>query len=399
MQVEAVRELKAQLWRELAPLVAEVAEAEPAPGRPVLVAIGLSVVDGDYGLAVRHSGEPEVAEVVLDRTAALGEGTCDVRDVGAVRALQWDPGQLQTRIRPLHPGLSVAHTAVTAGSIGAFVVAEDDERLRVLSNNHVLADSDRGGPGDVVLQPGPADGGTAPADRIGTVDRVAPLLRDRPNVVDAATAVLDEGVSADLAYPAGPLVGVAGVDLGQRVEKVGRTTGLTRGEVTVIELDGLTVQYPVGLVRFDDQIEVTGNGPGPFSAGGDSGSVVYDPASSEAVGLLFAGSERGGPGGQGLTYCNPIGVVLDELGVRLAGAEAVRHPGMEDARVAKEAVAAQLRDDPRVGGVGITRWRGGYAVRVNVVDESDVPELPTRIHGVEVQIVTVGGIRPHFHPR
>jgi hypothetical protein len=34
-------------------------------------------------------------------------------------------------------------------------------------------------------------------------------------------------------------------------------------------------------------------------------------------------------------------------------------------------------------------------VRVNIVDESDVPDLPTRIHGVEVQIVAVGRVRPY----
>jgi hypothetical protein len=335
-----------------------------------------------------------VADIVLERAAALAGAACDVRDVGVVSALQWDAGELQTRVRPLRPGLSVAHLGVTAGTIGGFVVAEGDERLQVLSNNHVLADSDRAGPGDVVVQPGPADGGESPSDRIGTVERVAPLLRDRPNVVDAATAVLDDGIPADLAYPAGPLVGVAEAGLGQQVEKVGRTSGVTRGEVTAIELDGLTVQYPVGLVRFDDQIEVTGDGPGPFSAGGDSGSVVYDPGSNDAVGLLFAGSERGGPGGQGLTYCNPISVALNELDVRLAGAGAARQPGVEDARAAKEALATQLRDDPRVGAVGISRWHGGYAVRVNVVDESDVPELPARVLGVRVQIAAVGRIHP-----
>src|SRR5919106_3662521 len=234
MRVEAARELKAELRRELDPLVAD----RLAAGEPALVAVGLSVVAGDYGLAVRHSGESALADIVVERGAALAGSACDVRDVGVVTALQWGAPELQSRARPLRPGLSVAHVAVTAGSIGGFVVADEDARLQVLSNNHVLADSDRGAPGDIVVQPGPADGGTAPADRIGTLERVAPLLRDRPNVVDAATAALDDGVEADLAYPAGPLAGITEADLGQQVEKVGRTTGLTRGQVTAIELDG-----------------------------------------------------------------------------------------------------------------------------------------------------------------
>jgi len=38
-----------------------------------------------------------------------------------------------------------------------------------------------------------------------------------------------------------------------------------------------------------------------------------------AVGLLFAGSERGGPAGTGLTFCNPVDAVLEALGARLLG--------------------------------------------------------------------------------
>ncbi|HEX5996133.1 MAG TPA: hypothetical protein VFY84_13415 [Jiangellales bacterium] len=388
MHVEAARELKAELRRELSPLVAD----RIAAGEHAVVALGLSIRAGEYAVAVRHSGQPALADIVVERGVALAGSDCDIRDIGLVAALQWSPGDLQARVRPLRPGLSVAHAAVTAGTIGGFVVTDLDQRPQLLSNNHVLADSDRAEPGSLVVQPGPADGGTAPGDRIGVLDRVAPLLRDRPNVVDAATVLLDDQVDVDLAYPAGSLAGVADAELGRQVEKAGRTTGLTRGEVTAIELDSLTVRYPIGLVRFDDQIEVTGHGPGPFSAGGDSGSVVYD-GDMNAVSLLFAGSERGGPAGQGLTYCNPIGVVLDELDVRFAGLDLDSLPGVEHARAAKEALAVRLRDDPRVGGVGLTRWHGRYAVRVNIVDESDVPDLPTRVHGIEVQIVAVGEIR------
>lgn len=137
------------------------------------------------------------------------------------------------------------------------------------------------------------------------------------NLVDAAVARLDDDVKVDPAHPAGMLTGVVEADDGLLVEKVGRTTGLTRGRISAIELDGLRVEYPVGTVSFDDQVEVTGDGPGRFSAGGDSGSLVYARDVLRAAGLLFAGSERGGPGGQGLTYCNPIGAVLDRLDVRL----------------------------------------------------------------------------------
>ena len=316
MRISTAREIKAQLLSDATVLATE-AEVAPVPGRTeVAVGVGLLGVRR-YGIAVRFSqGSPLSGEVVA-RGLALAGDDCDIREVGAVRPQQWAPEDLQGRSRPLRPGLSVAHVAVTAGTIGAFVTTGEDGAVLVLSNNHVLADSDRASAGDVVVQPGPADGGSVGGDRIGVLHRAVPLRPGGTNVVDGATATVDEGVDVEIAHPAGTLAGWVAADDDDHVEKVGRTTGLTRGRITAIELDGLRVEYPVGTVTFDDQIEVTGDGPGPFSAGGDSGSVVYAPDRLRAVGLLFAGSERGGPQGQGLTYCNPFGVVLDQLGVQL----------------------------------------------------------------------------------
>ena len=65
-----------------------------------------------------------------------------------------------------------------------------------------------------------------------------------------------------------------------------------------------------------------------------------------------------------------------------------------DVREVKREVATQLRDDPRVVGVGITRWHGRYAVRVNVVDARDAPAVPSTVHGVTIEVVAVGRIYP-----
>jgi len=75
------------------------------------------------------------------------------------------------------------------------------------------------------------------------------------------------------------------------------------------------VEYDIGLCRFDNQLEVTGD-RSHFSLGGDSGSLVFS-GERLAVGLVFAGSDTEGPEGFGVTYVNPISEVLDRLGVRL----------------------------------------------------------------------------------
>ena len=192
-----------------------------------------------------------------------------------------------------------------------------DGRLAVVSNNHVLAASDAGQLGDPVLQPGPADGGVQ-ADRIGTLTAFRRFTVEGVNLVDAAVAVLDDDVDADPGdLPGGPLTGLVpasdDIDPDDLVEKVGRTTGHTRGRISAVEVDGVAVQYDRAVHTFDDQVEIEGL-DGSFSAGGDSGSVIWRSADRAPLGLLFAGSEEGGSQGSGVTFANPLATVLALFG-------------------------------------------------------------------------------------
>jgi hypothetical protein len=81
-----------------------------------------------------------------------------------------------------------------------------------------------------------------------------------------------------------------------------------------VEVDGVAVQYDEAIYRFDDQIEMVGRS-GAFSAGGDSGSVIWRGRDRAPVALLFAGSETGGVAGTGVTFANPLSTVLTLLGV------------------------------------------------------------------------------------
>ena len=105
----------------------------------------------------------------------------DVRRTGRISTLADDPAKVRPRppvitahalgetgrTRPLRPGVSIAHAKVTAGTLGAFV--HKDGVVHALSNFHVLAGSPQAKVGDTILQPGPADGGRAPRDRVGTL--------------------------------------------------------------------------------------------------------------------------------------------------------------------------------------------------------------------------------------
>ena len=312
MQPDSARELKARL---LAALAASTTAAQTSAYEgPPHVAVGLTPAGAGLArVAVRL--EKEGDRRLLPDLGRVAESQLDVQVIGRVRALSSPaPDELQRRVRPLRPGLSVAHPEVSAGTLGGFVRVGG--RLAILSNNHVLAASDAAQIGDPVLQPGPADSGTA-RDRVASLTAFEDLAPGRPNLVDAAVAVLDPGTTAEPGLlPGGPLSGpVPGsldIEPDELVEKVGRTTGHTRGRITAVEVDGVAVQYDEGVYTFDDQIEIAGR-TGAFSQGGDSGSVIWRSRDRAPLGLLFAGSATGGDGGAGVTFANPLSTVLRVL--------------------------------------------------------------------------------------
>ena len=318
MQLDSVRELKAEVRGRLAAQVS--ASAQGAQGAPTTVALGVLPRPRGFALAVRVSSADALAlpplDAVLDRWAA----EADVRVVGRVRASATAlplPAAARRRVRPLVPGTSVAHPDVTAGTLGAFVT-DAEGRVLLLSNNHVLADTDRAGLGDPVLSPGPADGGRPGVDRVATLTAFE-RFRPEGNLLDLAVATVDDpALVGGNVVPEGVLTGVVEEVLdGVAVAKTGRTTGHTTGAVTAVELDGVTVDYGRGQVlSFDDCLEVEGDGRA-FSDGGDSGSVVYAVDGLAALGLLFAGSTTGGSQGSGLTYCNGMALALRTAGVAL----------------------------------------------------------------------------------
>jgi hypothetical protein len=311
---DSARELKALILERVRSAPPTATAGAQGVGRWPHVAVGLAPVRaGRVRVAVRLEGDADRA--VLPDLGDAAAAEVDVRVIGPVRALSSPaPGDLQRRWRPLRPGLSVAHPSVTAGTLGGFVRTAGG--LAVLSNNHVLAASDAASAGDPVLQPGPADRGT-PADRIATLTAFERFSTAGVNLVDAAVALLDGGVDADPDdVPGGPLgrtvPGSLDIEPDDPVEKVGRTTGHTHGTVTAVEVDGVAVQYDRAVHVFDDQVEVSGRS-GAFSAGGDSGSVIWRSGDRAPLALLFAGSATGGPGGTGVTFANPLATVLEVL--------------------------------------------------------------------------------------
>jgi hypothetical protein len=240
-----------------------------------------------------------------------------------------------TRRRPAPVGFSLGHPAITAGTIGGRVI-DAAGNVYVLSNNHVLANQNAAQLGDPALQPGPLDGGTDPGDRIGTLFDYEPLnlgwnqygVPPPSNWMDAAialssTSLLSNSTPTDDGYgvPSSTLFADANGDgtfddrsllLGANVQKYGRTTKLTQGQITAVNVT-IDVCYDIicfTVGRFFDQVGICCSG---FSDGGDSGSLIVSAdGTRRPIALLFAGDES-------LTYGNRIDLVLNRFGVTMDG--------------------------------------------------------------------------------
>jgi hypothetical protein len=221
--------------------------------------------------------------------------------------------------RPVPIGVSTGNAnECAAGTISCRVV-DGGGNVYALSNNHVYAQENSASIGEEVLQPGRYDtydtSGTQcyydSGNIIGTLDDYEPIVfsRHANNVIDAAiasTTTANLGTATPSDGYGTPSSVTNPAYLGQTVQKYGRTTDLTNGQVTGVNAT-ILVNYGYGrTARFVNQIVIT---PGGFSAAGDSGSLIVD-MSNNPVGLLFAGSSSD-------TIANPIGPVLSRFSVSI----------------------------------------------------------------------------------
>lgn len=211
------------------------------------------------------------------------------------------------------------HTLCFSGTLGSMVQNNTGKQF-ILSNNHVLDDSNKAKRGDPIVQPGLADVSCVqtPSDAVANLSRAVKIsFGGGTNTVDAAIAEIIPGdVGSDIKN-IGPISSTTvAPSPGLPVKKQGTATCLTFGTIASVSFRG-KISYGKGKVAtFVNQIVI--NGPLPpsnFGGPGDSGSlIVTQDSCPSAVGLLFAGS-----GDQSQTIANPISKVLSKLHVSMTG--------------------------------------------------------------------------------
>lgn len=329
-----------------------------------------------------------------------------------------------------------------SGTLGA-LVEDSAGRQYLLSNNHVLARSDHAAIGDPIVQPGLIDNNCTPnGDGPGTVPVATlsawvPLKSAQTNVdaaiaqvasrtVDSSGSILElgprqpDGTLAS-APPGTSSSGGRGEapSLQMRVAKSGRTTGLTCGGISAVNLD-VAVDYfsdcaetrPYTTRIFTNQLAISGN---RFSDAGDSGALVVDASTAEPVGLFFAGGTDSAGVGQGVA--NPASDVLNELGTAagngstfsfVGGADhpvsclsygnsavgAAQSAALSDAEITRGQQAlftARNLVNPAIGILGVSMGKSsdhpGEAAVVVYVDDPARENVPSAIDGVRTMVI------------
>lgn len=199
----------------------------------------------------------------------------------------------KTKQNPISSGISVGNINSTAGTIGSIVYDVHNGNPYILSNWHVL-DGGFAKMGDTIVQPGPYDDSNTENNKIGK------LVKSHLGVAgDCAIASIENRDFINSIYEINVAPQkIAKVELGDKVIKSGRTTGVTHGIIsrvyvtTKIDYDNVGEQLIGGFEIVVDPRNKPSDGE--ISKGGDSGSLwlVKDERGKPtniAVGLHFAG--------------------------------------------------------------------------------------------------------------
>lgn len=219
---------------------------------------------------------------------------------------------------------------VGAGTLGC-LVKDANGVFMGLSNNHVTGGWSFSDTDLPITAPGTLDVGPGAPDpfTLGHHKSTLPLMHGSPdnaNVSDNYDAAVFAIKDANLVSSMQRLqfdtpAKVASCKANTAVEKVGRTTGHTRGKIVgrAIAPEPVFVRIPEfqfsGLTYFEDFWVVEPLSGQEFARPGDSGSIIcFRPSQGQpsAVGLLFAANTT-----KSLTYIAPLDKVLQKLGVSI----------------------------------------------------------------------------------
>ncbi len=224
-----------------------------------------------------------------------------------------------------------------AGTLTALAKDKAGQLLGI-SCNHVTGGCNTASVGTPIVSPGIQD--VSPENfeivGIGLHDSTGPMSQGLPQVFDISencdiaffevselAPVCSQQGEGEGSYDTPKEFAEISVDL--KVKKWGRSTGLTHGEITKLVVEPESIDYNVtsyygpsssqtfrGTVYYPSIYEVESLSVSPFSAGGDSGSLVVSDVdgAEKIVGILIGGNNS-------KSYVLPIRDILRKRGIGL----------------------------------------------------------------------------------
>jgi len=255
-------------------------------------------------------------EILIDHDSAtrsvklpttLANHSITVRRTTKLKTLTLPKAQADTTCynEPVPAGVQIQPDGLTwVGTFGApcaYLNDDGDRRYGILSNWHVLS-SGQAIRGHTIHQP------TDHFPALATLDRYLPVGPDITNIFDAALAdaKIDgkHTIATQIHFTGEFSHEIKQPTIGMNVRKTGRTTGLTLATCTAIDAC-VRVSYGDFTASFCGQA-IFENGAGPFSAPGDSGSLILTASPFHPCALLFAGNDE-------LTVGSPLAPIVDHF--------------------------------------------------------------------------------------
>ncbi len=290
-------------------------------GVPVELTVTGTIKAGPAFSQVRYQDGKAIAPEALTPEATTGPTGGVKSSVSPLATPNTDPTLRFDRPVPIGVSVFNQNGGTGAGTLGCRCIDRIGNQY-VLSNNHVLANTNLGVKNsDPVTQPA---GGGSP-NVIGNLSDFQPLRffdgtpANYPtapiNIMDAAVALCPAGMVGVQTPPL--LVGYGtpsrsleeNLFVGMKVQKFGRTSSLTKGQITAINVEAVVNYQSMQYARFRNCIDVQIPGrASSFGKAGDSGSLVVTQADRRPIAILFAG-------GGFDTFLNPISPILTRFKV------------------------------------------------------------------------------------
>jgi hypothetical protein len=289
-------------------------------GNPIMIIFTERVL-GKGKLPEHVEGVPVLEDVVgpVEALSWNGKPTNTKKNSTGTPSSSTSPSPTDRITRPVPIGSATSNWyECSSATLGVRVRRGD--AVFVLSNNHVFGRMNNAQCGEIILQPGRSDVSCTQnaTDEVGRVADVHSIVfsTSHDNLMDAAMA----STTVDLISNSTPGDGygipsstTAAAYVGMPVQKYGRSSRLTKGKVSAINVI-IGINYGAGSARFVNQIAIQpARKNTEFAIGGDSGSlVVSDNSSANPVGLLFGKSST-------TVFATPIETVLNRFNVTIDG--------------------------------------------------------------------------------